>query len=170
MTLLHYFFDSTSILLVFGRFEDSKRTFRNKSTFLSNRINLKSRTLRMNQGCISLKLLNCKKSTKMNVLPTNLMKSWKKCTNRRSKSFKKGKKILKDFKKCPFFVAKIYKYFCPYFAHNIWKKSLLFQHGLLIILSINVKAFVCSIIDSTINELFFVYQWNLFLFKTCLLS
>ena len=86
----------------FGRFEDSKRTFRNKSTFLSNRINLKSRTLRMNQGCISLKLLNYKKSTKMNVLPTNLMKSWKKCTNRRSKSFKKEKKILKDFKKCPF--------------------------------------------------------------------
>ena len=102
LTLLHYFFDSTSILLVFGRFEDSKRTFRNKSTFFSNRIYLKSRTLRMNQGCISLKLLSCKKSTKMNVLPTNLMKSWKKCTNRRSKSFKKEKKILKDFKKCVF--------------------------------------------------------------------
>ena len=90
----------TQFWCFFGRFEDSKRTFWNKSTFISNRIYLKSRTLRMNQGCISLKLLSYKKSTKMNVLPTNLMKSWKKCTNRRSKSFKKEKKILKDFKQC----------------------------------------------------------------------
>ena len=80
---------------------------------------------------------------------------------------KRKRKILRNV----FFCS---KKFINIFVHILLiiseKKSWLFQHGLFIILSINIKAFVWSIIDSTINELFFVHQWNLSHFKTCLIS